>query len=149
MWPCAEKRLQLADVALTSASTISASDILRRHSLSFGYEHMVHTRVVDADCDLGEYERGHQRTEKPFQLCLKKGDDRQNTARCVEKICDARLSWREMEEQAVAERRSDHPRVIPGMNSDGITRPARAGMPALFDLHPKSHSAAGHEQGER
>jgi hypothetical protein len=47
---------------------------------------MVHTRVVDADCDLGEYERGHQRTEKPFQLCLKKGDDRQNTARCVEKI---------------------------------------------------------------
>ena len=88
---------------------------------------MVHTRVVDADCDLGEYERGHQRTEKPFQLCLKKDDDRQNTARCVEKICDARLSWREMEEQAVAERRSDHPRVIPGMNRDGINCQQRSG----------------------
>jgi len=63
---------------------------------------------------------------------------RQNTARCVEKICDARLSWREMEGQAVAEQRSDYPRVIPGMNSDGITRPALAGMPALFLTYAQS-----------
>ena len=87
MWPCAEKRLQLAG---------------RRSYFR------VHKRYAGEDEQIGRVVR-------------------QNTARGVEKIGDDRLSWREMEEQAVAERHCDHPRVIPGMNGDGVNCQERSG----------------------